>query len=106
MREDAPAFPPGNAVDAVDESDVFVAARDADAEPTDDVDTTVTLHVYGWHNVQPGPLAWTFPTLRAALNAVKTMKNAVQWSIVAGRDLSIDEARRTGTVLIEQLGRT
>lgn len=105
MREDAPAIPPGDAVDAIDESDVFVARRDRE-EPTDDVDTTVTLHVYGWHNVQPGPLAWTFPTLRAALSAVRTMKNAVQWSIVAGRDLTIEEARSSGAILIEQLGRT
>ena len=102
MREDAPALVlPGDAVDAVDHSDVFVARH-----ATDDVDTTVTLHVYGWHNVQPGPLSWTFPTLRAALDAVRTMKNAVQWSIVAGSDLSIEEARTAGAVLIEQLGRT
>src|SRR5262249_33786066 len=24
----------------------------------------VSLIVYGWHNVEPGPLAWVFPSVR------------------------------------------
>jgi hypothetical protein len=94
-----------------DYSDVFVC-RPATSVPyeaesdeaAEDAATCVTLFVYGWHNVEPGPLSWAFPSLRAALDAVRTMRNAVQWSIVAGRShLTIDEARQHGTVLIEQL---
>lgn len=63
----------------------------------------VTLFVYGWENVEPGPLSWAFPSLRAALDAVKTMRNAIEWSIVSGHQWpSIDVARESGAVLIEQ----
>ena len=62
----------------------------------------VTLFVYGWDNVQPGPLSWAFPSLRAALLAVRTMRNAVEWCIVRGREPSIDAARAKGAILIEQ----
>jgi len=62
----------------------------------------VTLFVYGWENVQPGPLSWAFPSLRAALLAVRTMRNAVEWCIVRGREPSIDAARAKGAILIEQ----
>jgi len=63
----------------------------------------VTLFVYGWESVEPGPLSWAFPSLRAALDAVKTMRNAVEWCIVAGSEwVSVDAARAKGAVLIEQ----
>lgn len=62
----------------------------------------VTLFVYGWENVQPGPLSWGFPSLRAALGAVRAMRNAIRWAIVTGRENSIDSARARGLILIEQ----
>ena len=66
----------------------------------------VSLIVYGWHNVQPGPLSWVFPSVRAALSAAKTMRNAVCWAIVAGRHqaTALDEARATGRVILEHAG--
>lgn len=85
-----------------DYSDVFVCPRDDDAD-IDEAATSVTLFVYGWDNVEPGPLSWAFPSLRAALDAVRTMRNAIAWSIAAGRDhLTVEEARANGAVLIEQ----
>lgn len=85
--------------DREDASDVFVCKREAAAEP----DPSVTLIVTGWHNVEPGPLAWPFPSMRSALDAVQKMKNAVEWTIVLGRDYaSVEEARALGAVLIEQ----
>lgn len=101
------------------DSDVFVCRRadltsdsvadvNDDAEAVDaDADTAVTqavtLYVYGWENVQPGPLSWAFPSLRAALDAVRTMRNAVRWCIVGGIEwASMDAARAKGAVLIEQ----
>ena len=84
--------------DRDDVSDVCVCKREAVAE-----DPSVTLIVTGWHNVEPGPLAWAFPSMRSALEAVKKMKNAVEWSIVLGRDYAtVDEARALGALLIEQ----
>ena len=63
----------------------------------------MTLFVTGWHNVEPGPLSWPFPSMRAALDAVRKMKNAVEWSIALGRDYeSLDDARARGMVVIEQ----
>ena len=83
--------------DREDASDVFVCKREAEVDPS------VTLIVTGWHNVEPGPLAWPFPSMRSALDAVQKMKNAVEWSIVHGRDYaSVEEARALGAVLIEQ----
>jgi hypothetical protein len=91
--------------DRDDASDVFVCEREpaTPASPAAEVDPSVTLIVTGWHNVEPGPLAWPFPSMRSALDAVRKMKNAVEWSIVLGRDYeSVEEARARGAVLIEQ----
>lgn len=65
----------------------------------------VTLVVYGWNNVEPGTLSWVFPRLAAAMAAVRAMKNAVRWAILAGpRDsVDVDEARAHGLVLAEAL---
>lgn len=100
------------ATDAGDDadSDVYVRRRsspeivlDAEALAVAAAAEAVTLFVYGWDNVQPGPLSWAFPSLRAALDAVKTMRNAIEWSIVAGSEWSsVDDARESGAVLIEQ----
>jgi hypothetical protein len=66
----------------------------------------VSLIVYGWHNVQPGPLSWVFPSVRAALAAAKAMRNAVRWAIVSGRHsaTTLEEARATGRVILEHAG--
>lgn len=87
-----------------DESDVFVCNH---AEPTplpiEDTDACVTLFVTGWHSVAPGPLSWPFPNMRAALDAVRKMKNAIEWAIAIGDEhTSVDEARAKGAILIEQ----
>lgn len=80
-------------------SDVFVCRRSSPDLAPDGV----TLFVYGWDNVQPGPLSWVFPTLGTALDAVRTMRNAVEWCIVAGREwASLDVARASGMLLVEQ----
>jgi hypothetical protein len=93
------------------DSDVFVCRRSspdygaeaAEAAAAIAAAEAVTLFVYGWENVEPGPLSWAFPSLRSALDAVKTMRNAVEWCIVAGHEwASIDAARAKGAVLIEQ----
>lgn len=96
--------------DREDASDVFVCKREPASEPASDpvdvapeTDPSVTLIVTGWHNVEPGPLAWAFPSMRSALDAVRKMKNAIEWSIVLGRDYAtVEEARALGAVLIEQ----
>jgi hypothetical protein len=67
---------------------------------------SVTLVIYGWHESQPGTLAWVFPSLRAALEAVHAMRNAIGWLIVRGKrafsgDIDVDALRRTGHVLVE-----
>jgi hypothetical protein len=66
----------------------------------------VTLIVYGWKVVEPGTLAWNFPSVAAALRAVQVMTNAVKWAIVRGslKETAPDiaEARSSGQVLIEQ----
>jgi hypothetical protein len=93
------------------DSDVFVVRRSSPELPALSPEALaaaaaaaegVTLFVYGWENVQPGPLSWAFPSLRAALLAVRTMRNAVEWCIVRGREPSIDAARAKGAILIEQ----
>jgi hypothetical protein len=66
----------------------------------------VTLVIYGWHESEPGTLAWVFPSLRAALRAVRAMRNAIAWLIVEGRrgfdgDIDLDALRRAGAVLVE-----
>jgi len=103
---------PGAGTDAADEdgnSDVFVCRRSSPdyseeaAAAAAAAAEAVTLFVYGWESVEPGPLSWAFPSLRAALDAVKTMRNAVEWCIVAGSEwVSVDAARAKGAVLIEQ----
>lgn len=100
-----------------DHSDIFVCARDtsptplpvstttpiATAAPVVPAEAAVTLFVTGWENVQPGPLSWVFPSMSAALEAVRKMRNAIEWSIVLGKaHESLDEARDSGAVLISQ----
>ena len=69
--------------------------------------SAVTLIVYGWEQVEPGTLAWVFPSFAAALSAVRAMKNAVRWAIVAGRrevhDVDVEQARAHGLVLAEAI---
>ena len=96
-------------VDAEDgDSDVFVCRRtspdlEEEAAAAAAAAAVVTLFVYGWESVEPGPLSWAFPSLRAALEAVRTMRNAVEWCICAGSEwASIDAAREKGAVLVEQ----
>ena len=62
----------------------------------------VTLVVYGWHNVEPGTLSWVFPSLTAALNAARAMRNAVKWVVVRGKEMmDLALARESGAVLAE-----
>jgi len=90
------------------DSDVFVCRRSSpdlgpEAAAAAAAAEAVTLFVYGWDNVEPGPLSWAFPSLRSALDAVRTMRNAIEWCIVAGAEwTSIDAARAKGAVLVEQ----
>jgi hypothetical protein len=68
----------------------------------------VTLVVYGWRESEPGTLAWVFPSVRAALRAVRAMRNAIAWLVVEGTraldgDVDVDALRRAGAVLIEQV---
>jgi len=98
-----PPSPPS--YEGLEDSDVFVCKPDPEeAAATARAAREVTLFVHGWHNVEPGLLSWTFPSLRAALDAVKRMKNAIGWCVVSGtgwRDL--DTARASGAILVEQL---
>jgi hypothetical protein len=66
----------------------------------------VTLVIYGWHESEPGTLAWVFPSVGAALRAVRAMRNAMRWVIVSGRrafdrEVDIDALRRTSVVIVE-----
>jgi hypothetical protein len=66
----------------------------------------VTLVIYGWSESQPGTLAWVFPSVRAALRAVRAMRNAIRWMIVKGREVfegevDLDALRRSGRILME-----
>lgn len=76
-----------------------------EAPPAVELDP-VTLVVYEWHNVQPGVLAWVFPSLNAAVSAARTMKNAVKWAILRGQrsvkaTVDVDVERARGVVLVE-----
>ena len=71
----------------------------------------VTLIVYGWHENAPGTLAWVFPSYGAAVTAVRALRNAVRWLIVAGKrasvagiavDVDVEEVRRHSLVLAER----
>lgn len=91
-----PAPPPSD--EGFDDSDVFVCANNSNTS------REVTLFVHRWHNVEPGLLSWTFPSLRAALDAVQRMKNAIGWCIVSGAKWpDLESARAHGAVLVEQL---
>jgi hypothetical protein len=66
----------------------------------------VTLVIYGWHEIEPGTLAWVFPSVNSALRAVQAMRNAVRWLIIEGKrafdgEVDVDALRRTGGVLVE-----
>jgi hypothetical protein len=66
----------------------------------------VTLVIYGWSESQPGTLAWVFPSLRAALRAVRAMRNAIRWIILKGQqvfegEVDIDALRQSGRILLE-----
>jgi hypothetical protein len=68
----------------------------------------VTLVVYGWREIEPGTLAWVFPSVRAALRAVRAMRNAIAWLVVEGTrafegELDVVALRRAGAVLVEQV---
>jgi hypothetical protein len=56
--------------------------------------------------IEPGTLAWVFPSLAAALGAVRTMRNAARWLIIRGQrafdgDVDVESLRRAGAVLVE-----
>jgi hypothetical protein len=98
--ENVPPAP--SSYDGLEDSDVFLCNRAAAPAPVEA--TEVTLFVHGWHNVEPGLLSWTFPSLRAALDAVKRMKNAIAWCVVSGTGWTdLDSARANGAILVEQL---
>lgn len=68
----------------------------------------VTLVVYGWRESEPGTLAWVFPSVRAALRAVRALRNAIGWLIVRGKqafdgDVDVVALRRAGAVLVEHM---
>jgi hypothetical protein len=72
----------------------------------------VTLVVYAWKSVQPGTLAWSFPSLSTAVDAARAMTNAVGWAVVAGGSQMLGQsspralakARADGVVLLEKAG--
>ncbi|HVH44608.1 MAG TPA: hypothetical protein VM925_19775 [Labilithrix sp.] len=101
--ESAPPAPPS--YERLEDSDVFVCEQDPEkAAASARAAREVTLFVHGWHNVEPGLLSWTFPSLRAALDAVQRMKNAIGWCVVSGTGWSdLEAARAGGAVLVEQL---
>lgn len=78
--------------------------RTAARKPMATLTSEVTLVVYGWENVQPGTLAWVFPSLKAAIAAARALRNAVRWVIVAGEEaLDVATARSSGFVLAESV---
>ncbi len=67
----------------------------------------MTLVIYGWRGSEPGTLAWAFPSVRAALRAVRAMRNAVGWLVVEGRrvfdgEVDLFALRTAGAVLVER----
>lgn len=67
----------------------------------------MTLVVYGWRESEPGTLAWVFPSVRAALRAVRAMRNAVGWLVIEGvrafeGEVDLFVLRSGGGVLVEQ----
>lgn len=96
---------PEDAFEPAEHSDVFVCRREGEVRPASASPAVVTLFVTGWHQVQPGSLSWVFPSMRAALDAVRTMRNAAEWCVCAGEGWSdLETARSGGAVLVEQLG--
>jgi hypothetical protein len=94
---------PGVVYDGSENSDVFLCKEESRPSALPKV-REVTLFVHGWHYVEPGLLSWTFPDLRAALDAVQRMKNAIAWCIVSGEGWNdLDAARAGGAILVEQL---
>jgi hypothetical protein len=68
----------------------------------------VTLVVYGWRDSEPGTLSWVFPSLHAALRAVRALRNAIGWLIVRGKravegEVDVAALRRAGSVLVDHL---
>lgn len=97
----SPKAPPSH--DAIEDSDVFVYERAAGTAARAGK-REVTLFVHAWENVEPGLLSWTFPNLRAALDAVQRMKNAIGWCVVEGTGwVDLDSARAHGAILVEQI---
>lgn len=47
--------------------------------------TAVTLVVHAWSDVEPGTLAWSFPSVAAALRAAAALRNAAGWTVLEGR---------------------
>ena len=91
----------GETTEFVDSGTFPTAANVSDLRPRLVADE-VTLVVYGWHNVEPGTLSWVFPSLTAALNAARAMRNAVKWVVVRGREMAnLADARESGAVLAE-----
>jgi hypothetical protein len=102
------AVPPSlPSYERLEDSDVFMkpaAPASTSGPATAKAPREVTLFVHGWHQVEPGLLSWTFPSLRAALDAVQRMKNAIGWCVVSGTGWTdLDAARAGGAVLVEQL---
>ena len=100
--ESAVAHDQDQVVPAPFDSGVYVAAR----KDPKDLWEQVTLVVYGWHNVQPGTLSWVFPSVTAAIDAARAMKNAIRWAILAGHqsaaNVDVETERMRGMVLCEQ----
>ncbi|MBX3233066.1 MAG: hypothetical protein KIT84_12925 [Labilithrix sp.] len=94
---------PETVYDGFEDSDVFLCKEESRPSAVPAV-REVTLFVYGWSQVEPGLLSWTFQDLRSALDAVQRMKNAIAWCIVQGTGWDdLAAARTSGKVLVEQL---
>jgi hypothetical protein len=90
--------------DRLEDSDVCLKSAASPCDPVGVSSPEVTLFVHGWDEVEPGLLSWTFPSLRAALDAVQRMRNAIGWCVVSGTGWTdLDLARARGAILVEQL---